>query len=184
MARVLSATIELAKTFVGTPYYLSPELLQNQPYGHATDVWALGVIFYEMCTLRHPFEAQNFPMLAHKILQEQPPPLGACAAPVNAAFQPLADAMLEKDVARRATLPQLLADPAVQRRMLEFVSEAEGAPAPRPAEPAEYAAPRPFAPQPAAPAEAPLPRHRPRRRPVYLRHRGRPPMSLRVAAAS
>ena len=48
VSRVLSATSELAKTFVGTPYYLSPELLQNEAYGAATDVWALGVIFYEM----------------------------------------------------------------------------------------------------------------------------------------
>uniref|UniRef100_A0A0D3IE25 non-specific serine/threonine protein kinase n=1 Tax=Emiliania huxleyi (strain CCMP1516) TaxID=280463 RepID=A0A0D3IE25_EMIH1 len=55
VSRVLSATTELAKTFVGTPYYLSPELLNNSPYGHASDVWALGVIFYEMCTLAHPY---------------------------------------------------------------------------------------------------------------------------------
>ena len=74
VSRVLSATSELAKTFVGTPYYLSPELLQNEPYGAATDVWALGVIFFEMVSLRHPFEANNFASLAHKILHEEPPP--------------------------------------------------------------------------------------------------------------
>ena len=59
VSRVLSATAELAKTFVGTPYYLSPELLTNQPYGHASDVWALGCIFYEVPRLRRSHTAQR-----------------------------------------------------------------------------------------------------------------------------
>ena len=50
-AGVLSATAELARTFVGTPYYLSPELLNNQPYGQPSDVWALGCIFHEVTRL-------------------------------------------------------------------------------------------------------------------------------------
>jgi len=73
VSRVLSATTELAKTFVGTPYYLSPELLNNSPYGQASDVWALGCIFHEMATLEHPYEAKTFPSLAQKILNDPPP---------------------------------------------------------------------------------------------------------------
>ena len=53
-------------------YYLSPELLNNQPYGRASDVWALGCILHEMATLEHPFEATSFPSLAFKILNEDP----------------------------------------------------------------------------------------------------------------
>ena len=73
--QVLSATAELAKTFVGTPYYLSPELLSSQPYGPPADVWALGCIFYEIATLDHPFDANNFPMLANKIVSTEPEPI-------------------------------------------------------------------------------------------------------------
>ena len=40
-----------AKTFVGTPYYLSPEVCENRPYNLASDLWSLGCIIYEMCTL-------------------------------------------------------------------------------------------------------------------------------------
>ena len=40
-----------AKTFVGTPYYLSPEVCENRPYSLSSDLWALGCIVYEMCTL-------------------------------------------------------------------------------------------------------------------------------------
>ena len=72
MSKVLSATADLAKTFVGTPYYLSPELLSNLPYGPASDVWALGCILYEVATLEHPFDAKNFPALAQKIVHTEP----------------------------------------------------------------------------------------------------------------
>ncbi|XP_062391249.1 serine/threonine-protein kinase Nek5 [Sardina pilchardus] len=57
IARRLSSTLELARTCVGTPYYLSPEICNNKPYNNKTDVWSLGCVLYELCTLKHPFEA-------------------------------------------------------------------------------------------------------------------------------
>ncbi len=44
---------------MGTPYYLSPELCEDKPYNEKSDVWALGVVLYECCTQRHPFDADN-----------------------------------------------------------------------------------------------------------------------------
>ena len=41
-----------ASTVIGTPYYMSPEVCQNQPYSYKSDVWALGCILYEMCALQ------------------------------------------------------------------------------------------------------------------------------------
>jgi NIMA (never in mitosis gene a)-related kinase 1/4/5 len=49
----------MAHTVVGTPYYLSPELCEEKPYNNKSDIWSLGCVLYEMCTLKHPFEAQN-----------------------------------------------------------------------------------------------------------------------------
>ncbi|RXN36001.1 serine threonine- kinase Nek5 isoform X2 [Labeo rohita] len=46
--------MELARTCVGTPYYLSPEICENRPYNNKTDMWSLGCVLYELCTLRHP----------------------------------------------------------------------------------------------------------------------------------
>ena len=51
IARVLSDTRSKAKTVVGTPYYLSPEIIQSQPYSFKSDIWSLGVLLYEMCAL-------------------------------------------------------------------------------------------------------------------------------------
>ena len=77
---------------VGTPYYFSPELCRDQvgvndsfavseftvylpqPYNNKSDVWALGCVVYECCTLRHPFEARNQGALIIKILTQ----VGGC----------------------------------------------------------------------------------------------------------
>ncbi len=37
---------------VGTPCYISPELCEGKAYGQKSDVWALGCVLYEMCTLK------------------------------------------------------------------------------------------------------------------------------------
>ena len=55
------------KTIIGTPYCMSPEICSNLPYTIKTDIWSLGVILYEMCALRKPFNANNLPFLAMKI---------------------------------------------------------------------------------------------------------------------
>jgi NIMA (never in mitosis gene a)-related kinase len=51
IARVLSNTKSNAKTVVGTPYYLSPEIIQGRPYNSESDIWSLGVLLYELCAL-------------------------------------------------------------------------------------------------------------------------------------
>lgn len=42
IARVLDGSCDLAHTVIGTPYYMSPEIFQNQPYNQKSDIWALG----------------------------------------------------------------------------------------------------------------------------------------------
>ena len=59
IARVLAHTKEFAKTMVGTPYYLSPEIVANKPYGFKSDIWSLGVLLYELCALKPPFDGTS-----------------------------------------------------------------------------------------------------------------------------
>ena len=58
VAKLLN-TQNMAHTIVGTPYYLSPELCEEKPYNHKSDIWSLGCVLYELCTFKHPFEAKN-----------------------------------------------------------------------------------------------------------------------------
>uniref|UniRef100_A0A8C0P5L2 non-specific serine/threonine protein kinase n=2 Tax=Canis lupus familiaris TaxID=9615 RepID=A0A8C0P5L2_CANLF len=75
IARVLNSTVELARTCIGTPYYLSPEICENKPYNNKSDIWALGCVLYEMCTLKHAFEAGNMKNLVLKIISGSFPPV-------------------------------------------------------------------------------------------------------------
>ena len=61
-----------AKTLIGTPYYLSPEICQEKPYNDKSDVWALGCILYELCTFKHPFDAKSQGALILKIMNNTP----------------------------------------------------------------------------------------------------------------
>ena len=44
--------MEMAKTVIGTPYYMSPELFRNQPYSFKSDIWSLGCVLFELVALR------------------------------------------------------------------------------------------------------------------------------------
>lgn len=65
----------MAHTIVGTPYYLSPELCEEKPYNHKSDIWSLGCVLYELCTFKHPFEAKNQGSLIMKIVKGQYAPI-------------------------------------------------------------------------------------------------------------
>ncbi|GMI07807.1 hypothetical protein TrLO_g11567 [Triparma laevis f. longispina] len=68
LATELAGSHKLAQTIgVGTPYYMSPELVNNQRYDERSDIWSVGCIIYEMASLSPPFDAQNQLALAVKI---------------------------------------------------------------------------------------------------------------------
>ena len=75
VAKILSQSNYFAKTFIGTPYYLSPEICEDKPYNDKSDVWALGCILYELCTYQHPFTARSQGGLILKILNDHPKPI-------------------------------------------------------------------------------------------------------------
>jgi serine/threonine protein kinase len=73
ISKVLGGTSAFAKTAIGTPYYLSPEICMEKPYSFASDMWALGCILYEIATLRVPFDASSLQSLMNKITRGPTP---------------------------------------------------------------------------------------------------------------
>ncbi|XP_038617165.1 serine/threonine-protein kinase Nek2 [Tachyglossus aculeatus] len=67
LARILNHDTSFAKTFVGTPYYMSPEQMNRMSYNEKSDIWSLGCLLYELCALMPPFTAFNQKELAEKI---------------------------------------------------------------------------------------------------------------------
>jgi NIMA (never in mitosis gene a)-related kinase len=56
-------------TQTGTPYYASPEVWKDEPYGMKSDVWSLGCVIFEMVTLQPPFQAEDMQGLFKKIIK-------------------------------------------------------------------------------------------------------------------
>ena len=67
--------MDKAATMVGTPYYMSPEMYENKPYTHKSDIWALGCILYELCTLKRAFEGANIMALIFQIIKSEVKPI-------------------------------------------------------------------------------------------------------------
>lgn len=67
LAKMLTSQNDFAKTYVGTPYYMSPEVLMDNPYSPVCDIWSLGCVLYELCCLRPPFQAKTHLQLQTKI---------------------------------------------------------------------------------------------------------------------
>jgi tetratricopeptide (TPR) repeat protein len=65
-------TVTKAGTFLGTIAYASPEQLKGEKLTKASDIWALGVVMYEMVCGTRPFKADAVPTLAHKIVYDTP----------------------------------------------------------------------------------------------------------------
>ena len=64
VSKLLESTSDLARTKVGTPYFMSPELCESRPYSSKSDIWALGCLLYEMVELKPPFDSTNMRGLA------------------------------------------------------------------------------------------------------------------------
>ena len=67
LSRVLNTEISFAVSRVGTPYYMSPEQIDDIKYNEKSDIWSLGCFLYELTTLHPPFEAKTPLNLANKI---------------------------------------------------------------------------------------------------------------------
>ena len=67
LSRVLNKDISFAVSRVGTPYYMSPEQIDEIKYNEKSDIWSLGCFLYELTTLHPPFEAHTHLNLALKI---------------------------------------------------------------------------------------------------------------------
>eukprot|EP00826_Nyctotherus_ovalis_P064629 TRINITY_DN9485_c0_g2_i4.p1 TRINITY_DN9485_c0_g2~~TRINITY_DN9485_c0_g2_i4.p1 ORF type:complete len:610 (+),score=143.00 TRINITY_DN9485_c0_g2_i4:73-1902(+) len=113
VAKVLSQTSSFAHTIVGTPYYLSPEVCQELPYNTKSDIWSLGCALYEMCALKHPFEAKNQIALIMKIAKSSYEPLpGVYSREVSE----IVAKCLQKNYKKRPRVNDILALPFIQQK--------------------------------------------------------------------
>ncbi len=83
-------------TIMGTVAYMAPEQVQGQPADHRSDIFALGVVLYEMLTGKRPFSGSTSVETAAAILKEDPEPISAASTSISPALARVVTRCLEK----------------------------------------------------------------------------------------
>ena len=122
IAKGLKSTWEKAKTMVGTPYYLSPEIINSKPYDSKCDIWALGILLYELMTFKMPFNAVSLPLLSIKINRGvyQPPP-----GTYSSEIKDLLKKCLTLEPEKRPSIDDILQLPLIKNRINNFLNEVQ-----------------------------------------------------------
>ncbi|KEG14023.1 protein kinase [Trypanosoma grayi] len=108
----------VANTFCGTPYYLAPELWNNQRYSKKADVWSLGVLLYEIMALKRPFTATSMKGLMAKVLSGDFAPL---PEKFSTDFRSLVGNILVVDANKRPSVREVFQMPYVKEGLKLFM---------------------------------------------------------------
>lgn len=110
----------------GTTGYLSPEQIRGEMVDERSDLFSLGVVIYEMCTGRLPFEGQTTTTVLSSILQTIPPPIHRTMPDAPEELDWIVNRLLAKDRDERyQTARELLSDLKRLRQRLDFEAEQE-----------------------------------------------------------
>lgn len=120
ISKMLGSKTAVKEETIGTPYYLSPEICQNGLYSFASDIWALGVIVFQLASLRVPFEAQNVATLVKKITSGSKPQMPqACSSELRQ----LISSLLCYDHERRPSAADIVQTQFVRHEMHRMLCE-------------------------------------------------------------
>ena len=120
VAAVLKSRDAKEDVSIGTPEYMSPEVLSSKPYNAKIDIWALGVLLYKMAMLRQPFTADSIPDLRDIVLNCKFPPL---EGPYSQGFKNIVQMCLQKNPTARPDIKGLLNMPLINRQINKILNE-------------------------------------------------------------
>jgi eukaryotic-like serine/threonine-protein kinase len=103
MARVQASNLTMAGMAVGTLLYMAPEQVRGEPCTPAADIFAAGIVFYELATGKHPFAAgeRDVAKILHGIMFGSPTPLGELVTGAPDGLDVILARALQKDPAKR-----------------------------------------------------------------------------------
>ncbi|CAF0901962.1 unnamed protein product [Adineta steineri] len=98
------------KSLVGTPYWMSPEVISRTPYSTEVDIWSLGIMVMEMVDGEPPYFNEQ-PLTAMRKIRDQPPPKLKNPHKASSLLQGFLGRCLIRDPSQRATAIDLLDHP-------------------------------------------------------------------------
>ena len=111
LARSMSKSSLVMTSIKGTPLYMAPELVQEQPYDHAVDLWSVGVILYELFVGQPPFYTTSIYTLIQKIVKEDV----KWPDTMSPSFKSFLQGLLNKKPQQRLNWPSVLDHPFVRK---------------------------------------------------------------------
>jgi serine/threonine protein kinase/Flp pilus assembly protein TadD len=100
-SEITTAPLGLEGRFAGTPAYMSPEQIEGKQTDHRSDIFTLGILFYEMATGQLPFLGESFAELLASILKDTPAPLTGLKCELPRHLDRIIRRCLDKDPSRR-----------------------------------------------------------------------------------
>jgi predicted Ser/Thr protein kinase len=101
IARLADAGVTRVGLVVGTPNYMSPEQVQGLPLDHRSDIFAVGLVVYELLSGRQAFTGDSPIAVAQRVVNEQPVPLTSIVPDLDPAVARIVARAIEKDPAAR-----------------------------------------------------------------------------------
>lgn len=110
----VSEELPKRKSLVGTPYWMSPEVISRLLYGPEVDIWSLGIMVIEMVDGEPPFFNEP-PLQAMRKIRDMAPPKLKNTHKVSGRLQGFLERLLVRDPAQRATAAELLQHPFLRQ---------------------------------------------------------------------
>jgi serine/threonine protein kinase len=101
IARTVDSQMTQTGLILGTPSYIAPEVLAEGRVDHRADMWAVGIMLYEMLAGRRPYDAPTIAGLVYRIVHQPPPPLDPVALRIPPALAEVTAIALAKDPGAR-----------------------------------------------------------------------------------
>lgn len=118
LAAFLPYTTALLETSIGTPYYLAPEVCLGKPYNQKSDIWSLGCVLCEMCTLKKPFDGHSVRDVMISIQLKKPPRLPTF---YSNELKSLVASLLNKDASRRPSINDIMWIPFIRFKAMALL---------------------------------------------------------------